>query len=190
MKVFFTASQKGKDKYESYYIQIFNLLKKKGFTHVDSEIISQNSAEFYKNLEEKGSKGNVELYEKNINNIKTADINVFECSFNSLSVGFMVEKSLELNKPTIVLFVSKQKPFFLEGIQDEKLITGSYDLDTLDSVLSEVMDKAANLRDKRFNFFISPSLLEYLELASKQEGITKSTFIRNLLINHKRKIRK
>jgi len=187
MKIFFTASQRGKNEYESYYVKIFSLLKEKGFTHVDSEIMTQSAAEFYKNIEKKGTKGNIELYEKNMNNIKMADINLFECSFNSLSIGFMVQKSLEINKPTIVLYINNQKPFFLEGIQDEKLITAMYGNSNMESVLSNVLEKATNLRDKRFNFFISPSLLEYLERASKKEGITKSTFIRNLLLSHKRR---
>jgi predicted DNA-binding protein len=60
---------------------------------------------------------------------------------------------------------------------------------TLDQVIRDAVEKAQSLADKRFNFFISPSLLSYLNKASKEEGVTKSTFIRNLINDYKRKLK-
>jgi len=112
---------------------------------------------------------------------------VFYCSFGSLSIGFIIERSLEFNKPTIVLYYKDNLPFFLSGIKDEKVIVMKYDDDTIVQVVEKALQIASELRDKRFNFFISPELLSYLESSSKKEGVTKSLFIRNLLLEHRKK---
>jgi predicted DNA binding CopG/RHH family protein len=49
-----------------------------------------------------------------------------------------------------------------------------------------LLDHAREKRDKRFNFFISPKLLEFLEKTSNGDGITKSKYIRNLIVEHMR----
>jgi predicted DNA binding CopG/RHH family protein len=52
--------------------------------------------------------------------------------------------------------------------------------------LRELLENAREKRDKRFNFFISPKLLEFLENTSNTEGVTKSKYIRNLIVEHMR----
>jgi predicted DNA binding CopG/RHH family protein len=74
----------------------------------------------------------------------------------------------------------------LTGIEDEKLIIRSYTEKNLKKILKEAIDLARQRSDKRFNFFISQKLLNYLESISKKEGINKSTFIRNLILEHMR----
>jgi len=186
MKVFFTASQRGKAYFDSYYKKIFDTLSHLDLENIDSEIVKINSKVFYEELEKEGRKRYIELYKNSMQNIKKADVNIFECSLPSLSVGFMIEKSLEINKPTVALYLKDNIPFFLEGINEEKLIVKSYNDSTLETVISEAIEEAKNQSDKRFNFFINPSLLLYLEEASKKNGVTKSTFIRNLILDHMR----
>jgi hypothetical protein len=187
MKVFFTASQRGKKFFDEDYHQIFQIIESLGHKNLDDKIINVPTDKFYEDLERKGHEAYAKLYEKNINFLREADINIFECSLHSLSVGFMVQKSLDFHKPTIVLYLKKHIPYFLAGLEDEKLIMKEYETTSLKEILTKSIKQAMQMRDKRFNFFLTDEMLNYLEEASKKEGLNKSTFLRNLLLNHMKK---
>jgi len=185
MKVYFTASQRGKKYFKNYYIRIFKTIEKLGYQNINDDVLSISYKKFYRNLELGGPQKHIELYKQKISNIRQADICVFECSLHSLSIGFIIEKALDANKPTIVLYFNENVPYFLTGIQDKKLIIKNYNDKNLDKVLKESLQQAKQFRDKRFNFFLNPRLLNYLSKESKRLRITKSTFIRNLIIDYK-----
>lgn len=186
MKVFFTASQRGQKFYEEIYREIFDKIKRLGHTHLYDKLIKIPYKKFYETLEKEGHKASVELYRENIEKLSRADINIFECSLHSLSIGFLVQKSLEFRKPTVVLYLKENLPYFLSGVKDDKLLMKSYDKTSLREVLKGALEEVTALRDQRFNFFISDALLRYLDEASKKAGVNKSTFLRNLLLKHKR----
>lgn len=187
MKVFFTASQRGKKQFGPVYKRIQDIAIHLGYKLINDDISSEEPANLYKALENGDHKAQVEFYNKKIDSIKNADMCVFEASTHSLSIGFVIQKSLEFNKPTIVLYIKDHKPLFFSGLENEKLILQEYEEKTLEKQFSSAIQDAMHLREKRFNFFISPSLLHYLEQTSKKEGVTKSTFIRNLILAHKKK---
>ena len=190
MKVFFTASQRGQKFFDKYYLQIFETINRLGYTNLYDALIKIPTDKFYEELEKNGHAAYAKLYDQNVKLLQTADINVFECSLHSLSIGFMVHKSLDFHKPTIVLFLKDHTPFFLAGLKDEKLIMKEYDAFNLEKVLLKCLDDAKNLRDKRFNFFLNDEMLRYIEEASKKEGVNKSTFLRNLVLAHQKKNKK
>lgn len=187
MKILFTASQRGKKQFGSVYKKIQSISGGLGYELIHDDIASEDPADLYKALEDGDHRVQVEFYNKKIDSIKQADICIFEASTHSLSIGFVIQKSLEFNKPTIVLYLKDHKPLFFSGLENEKLILQEYEEKTLEKDLSLALQDAIHLREKRFNFFISPGLLHYLEQASKKEGVTKSTFIRNLILSHKKK---
>lgn len=187
MKIFFTASQRGKKQFGSQYKRIQDYILSKKFTLLDDDIVSEDTSQFYKALEFGNHKVQVDFYHKKVNTIQKADICIFEVSTHSLSVGFVIQKALEFNKPTIILYRKDCLPHFLAGIDNDKVILKEYEDKALEKKLEESLKEALELREKRFNFFISPALLTYLEMASKKEDVTKSTFIRNLILAHKKK---
>ncbi len=187
MKVFFAASQRGKRYFVEEYKAIYELLSQLGYSHLDQTLIKTKSDEFYDGLDKGGRDAYVNFYNRNVKYLQEADINIFECSLHSLSIGFMVQKSLEYVKPTIVLYLEGKTPYFLAGNKEENLIVKSYNANNLKKVLSEALEEAKEKTDKRFNFFINPSLLAYLNKVAREKGITKSTFIRNLILEHKQK---
>lgn len=128
-------------------------------------------------------------YQKMIKLLKESDINIFDCSHPNSSTGFQISKSLEFNKPTIALYHHDFVPEFINSIFEEKFLSGPYDKENLRTVLHTLLKKAQLLADKRFNFFISPSLLNYLNHMSHEFGMTKSTYLRNLIIEDKKKRR-
>ncbi|MCX6732629.1 MAG: hypothetical protein NTV98_03760 [Candidatus Roizmanbacteria bacterium] len=186
MKIFFTASLRGQEDYGKHYKKIFSLIEDLGYVSLDDEILKLTPS-YYDNIQKQGRDAYVDLYERKIKKLQTADICIFECTLPSLSIGYLIQKALDFNKPVVILYLNDNTPQFISGINEDKLIVKKYTEATLTQVVNSAFEEAKHLQDKRFNFFISPDLLTYLEKASKKEGITKSTFIRNLLLAHRRK---
>jgi hypothetical protein len=187
MKVFFNASIRGKEIHAGYYKKIYDAIESLGYTLLDRYLLDNTAETHYQRLEAGGEEEYTRLYDYIMDSLRVADINIFECSLPSLGTGYQVEKSLQFNKPTIVLYLNDHIPHFLAGVKDEKLVLKSVNEKNIKDVLSSALNEARQRADKRFNFFISPKLLEYLEQVSKDEGITKSKFIRNLIVEHMRK---
>jgi hypothetical protein len=187
MKVFFTASHRGKKYFEENYQKIHQIIESLGNQLLEDDILVVPELKFYQELNIGGEKAVKQLYEKKIKCIQEADTCVFEASIPSVSIGYQVRKSLELNKPTAVLYFKNNPPHFLLGAEEEKLIFRSYTEHNLKQIVEEILTEANKMRDKRFNFFIGTDLLNYLEETSKNMKITKSTFIRNLILDHKKK---
>lgn len=184
MKVFFTASQRGKKQFGKYYEIIAREIRKLGYDLIQDDLLTTKTQEFYRQFGNQAKQ--IQYYREELEKIQDAEINVFECSFHSLSIGFIIEKSLEFNKPTILFFHEQYEPLFLKGIIEEKLFVKKYNDKTLSQEVKKVLDEAKTMRDKRFNFFISPKLLAYLEDTSNKMGVTKSRFIRDLILHHKK----
>lgn len=181
MKVYFTASLRGVQFFGQYYKRIYDQIVEMGYASLDQDIFKLKSSKFYSDQELKGHKAHTEFYLKKIQRIQVADVCIFETSLNSLSVGYQVMKALQYHKPTILLYLKDNVPYFIEGIEHEKLIVRSYTDTTLQKVLSECLELSHKKREQRFNFFINTELLNYLEGASKKSGLTKSVYIRNLI---------
>ena len=186
MKVFFTASLRGQTEFGNHYKKIFDELVTLGYKNLDDEIF-QLHPNYYDTMEKQGREAFVDLYQRKIKAVQEADICVFEGSLPSLSIGYLITKALDFNKPTIILYYKDYTPQLLSGIDEEKLIVRNYEDRNITSIVADAVEEARHLQDKRFNFFINPALLNYLEQASRAEGITKSTFIRNLILQHKKK---
>lgn len=186
MKIFFDATYQGHQYFGDFYDEIYSEISKMGHTHLINDAIRLTEDLYRKELGIDRKRQN-DYYTYKIENIKKADICIFDVSYHSLGIGYMIQRALEEGKPTIALFHKGNHPIFLEGIEDDRFILISYDKKNLKDVLKKSMSKAGDLRDKRFNFFISPKLLRYLDKISKTDSITKSVFIRNLITEHMRK---
>ena len=187
MKVFFTASQKGKSYFEQYYKRIVEETEIMGFLLLKDEIINTKEEDYYHRLKNGDKEVFVKLYRDKLKAVQEADVCIFETTVPSFGVGYLVAKSLELNKPTIVLYFKDNTPYFLLGINNEKLIARNYNDSNLNKILEEAYKTANQLRDKRFNFFITPDLLNYLDKTSRSNSVTKSMFIRKLISDHRQK---
>lgn len=185
MKVFYTATYSGKNVFGKYYQTIYDQIEALGYVHVDNEVITLNYEDYVQKMSE-GRDAQIANFHKKMDGIQNADICVVESSAHSLGNGFIVQRSLELGKPTIVLYYKDNTPFFLTGVEAEKLIVRSYDEENYKKVVRDALIIAREKRDKRFNFFLSPKLLNYIEDASKDRGITKSKLLRDMIVKHMR----
>lgn len=186
MKVFFTASRQGRQYFDYYYELILNFLDQEGYENINKEYLQKNNKTIEEELKKLGQKGYSIQHKSLVEKIHQADICIFECSFQSLTVGYLIEKALELDKPVVGLYLENHIPGFLIGLENEKLQMVEYTKDSLSDLLKATILKASFLTDKRFNFFISSSMLVYLNKISKKLGVTKSTFIRSLIEEYKK----
>jgi len=188
MKIYFSAPIKGVEEIEKNLSSIYNHISKLGHKHLDDFTVRlKEGVQFYDRMSEGGTSSRKTFFDKTIVNIKQADIVIFEGTVPSLGVGFQIEKALDYNKPTIVLYLKGNMPNFLAGTEHDKLMLREYTDETLLSVIESSIEEAKHASDKRFNFFISPQLLTYLQEESDRNGMTKSSFIRKLILEHKKR---
>jgi hypothetical protein len=128
-------------------------------------------------------------YQKTIKAINKSDIVVMEISGHSMSMGYILSQALEQNKPVVVLYKKGMEPIFVRGIVNSKLILAEYDQQNLEKVIREAIDRVKGLVDVRFNFFVSPRILNYLTWVSEKRRIPKAVFLRHLIEREMKKER-
>lgn len=172
MKVYYFTSEEGLGKYKEQHQIIGDILKLSGVeilqathpkSHPDGQYASLTSA------------------------IHETDACIIECSCQSVAIGVLISKALELEKPVIALYQAGSEPSVLFGITNEKFQLAKYSKATAPTIIRTALEKASLMTDKRFNFFVSSSMLAYLNSISRSLGVTKSTFIRNLIEEYRRK---
>jgi len=178
MKIYFTASLRGKKEFGKNYELIVKALS--GLTDkVFSDHILKNDF----SLIESQVKGEAQKsYVRLLTEIKKADVFVAEVSAQSLSVGHELTEAMALNKPVIILYQDdSRRPGLLFGSMYDKMQILEYTEGNLKSLLAKAVAEAMKHVDVRFNFFVSPKILSYLDWVAKQRMIPRSVFLRDLI---------
>lgn len=179
MKICFLASIREKDKLVSDYKGIVDILKSFA-DKVFCEHVLNHSQEDLDGLSEEDR---VKFHKGIIDYIKKADIVVAEATSQSMGVGYLVSMALDFSKPTILLFKGDKQPNILSFIeQSDRLFVCKYgDGIDLKTILSEKLGVAKGSADVRFNFFVSPKILEFLDWIAKDRKVPRSVFLRDLI---------
>lgn len=177
MKVYYTASARGLKSFQNQYKKIYDSIEKLGHKNLDDLVFNINETDFYGGTHSEQTK----LYERTIKLIKKSDVVVLEVSVPSLSMGYVLHKALELSKPVIVLYQPGNAPFFLQGVENDKLQVIEYLDEDLENTLKDAVEYATGMSDVRFNFFISPAIGNYLDWISKEKKIPRSVYLRGLI---------
>lgn len=182
MKVYFSASRFYRENYEANYAEIIKVLEDYGCNVLDNS---------FRTLPKDGpveEKEKVVMYNKMVKMIDSADFSVFEASYPStIHIGHEITLAIDKGKPVIVLFLKGKEPMLFRGIKNQKIIWVSYELDTLSDLLIEAIEVANKIGDVRFNFFVSPKILNYLDWVAKEKMIPRSVFLRRLIENEMKK---
>lgn len=120
-------------------------------------------------------------YKMALERIKKADLVVTEVTGHSMSMGFVISKALEMNKPVVAMYDKNSKQDFLKWMNNERLIMAPYESKDMVSVLENSLKKAEKLTDLRFNFFVSSSIINYLDWVSIKRMIPRAVFLRKLI---------
>ena len=177
MKVFFLSTPRGMDKLGDNYQKIYDSISKLGYENVSNFIVEVEPEAFYKGAEE----DRVKHYKQMVDDVKRSDVVVFETSTNSLAVGHMVNLALSMGKPVVALYVKDNMPYFLSGLVDDKLQLLEYKNDNIQELLGEALNYATGQADTRFNFFVSPSIVNYLDWVSQQRRIPRAVYLRRII---------
>ncbi len=182
MKVYFTASLTGKEQYEQEYRLIEETLKDLG-AQVNDLVLTVPA----ETAQSESSAEKTKLYQKMNNLLKAADLVVAEISYPSVAVGYEISAALEAGKPVLALRLKGTRSNILEGHPDEKFKMVEYEKGTLKSVLGDWIKSASDLVDVRFNFFVSPKIIGYLDWIAKVKRIPRAVYLRTLLEREMRK---
>jgi hypothetical protein len=179
MRIYFIASSRlvkvDPKLYEKIYI---NLAR-------DNKMVSEKVLKWVrqgiKDIEKAPKTKKVENYKDSVNSIKKADIVIMEVTGHSMSMGYLLSKALEISKPVVAIHQKSYVPNFISGITDPKLMVLGYDKDNIFEVLEGALKKAKSLIDVRFNFFVSPKILNYLDWVAQKRMVPRSVFLRDLI---------
>jgi hypothetical protein len=174
MKVYLMSSPRGKKQFGQNYKMIYDTLVSLGCNMVTDFIVRVEEEEFYES-------DIVNFSRDTVRKLKQADICIFEASIPSLAVGHLISVALQNEKPVIALYQNENVPFFLSGLEDEKIQIVDYSAQNIKSKLQESIAYAQEVSDVRFNFFISPRHVTYLDSISKKRKIPKSVYLRDLI---------
>jgi hypothetical protein len=176
MKIYFVGSISGREKYLKNYQAIIRKLKK-----LDHEVIENTISPKKEWVYSLTDKQKVEYYKQVLDWINGVDVVVAESSYSSISVGHEISVALEKEKPVIVLYKEGEASHFLRGIDSEKVQVIKYDDKDLGPILEQAINKASFQADTRFNFFISPRIVNYLDWIAKKKRIPRAVYLRRLI---------
>lgn len=177
MKVYFSASRFYSEQYSGNYNKILGVLNDSDLSVLDNSKVKSLSGSFDVKDEDR-----VTLYRGMLKLMDKADICVFEGSHPStLHVGHEITVALGKGKTVIVLYTKGHEPILFKGLQDAKIIWVEYDDENLEEKLLEAIEEAKQSSDVRFNFFVSPKILTYLDFVAKKRMIPRSVFLRDLI---------
>lgn len=179
MKIYFVASARLVDIEPKLYSRMYLCLSAQG------KMVSDKVMKWVKtgvrDMSGAPQKIKRENYIQSIDSVKKADVVVMEVSGHSMSMGYLISNALEMNKPVIALHKKEHVPVFIKGIGDPKLIISEYDKENVEQVIKEALNKANSLIDVRFNFFVNPKILNYLDWIAQKRMQPRSVFLRNLI---------
>ena len=177
MKIYFSASRLYKEEYSKNYSKIIKVLKESGCQIADCTKLSPSPKGFV--MPETDRKN---LYRSMLKDMDKADFCVFEASYPStLHIGHEITLAMEKNKPVIVLYIKDHEPILFKGIDDRKIRWIEYNDTNLESLLNNAIEESKKEIDVRFNFFVSPKILVYLDWVAKKRMVPRSVFLRDLI---------
>lgn len=174
MKIYFMSTPRSKEKMKNNFEAISKAIKELGHDKTTDFILDVDTKQFYLSDVQN-------FYRETIHDLKKADICVFETSEPSLAVGHLISTALENEKPVVALYVKNKLPFFLTGVDSEKVQVLEYSVENIKEVLENAFNYAQEMADARFNFFISPKIGNYLDWVSKKKRIPRAVYLRRLI---------
>lgn len=178
MKVFYTCSYYGKGKYQKYYDLVLAAIEKTG-----AEVISPEKGNYKKWIPEgvRARLGDLNRlhYEAIRRGIMAVDAVVIEVSFQDIQIGYEAALAVVSKKPVLCLSIFED---FSQKIDNRYFFGAKYSELNVEEIVAEFVQMAKKKRlGERFNMFLSKAQETYLEKRAKDEGITRSEFLRQLI---------
>lgn len=159
------------------FAAIYDAIEDLGHQHVTDFINTVEPKDFYTATQRE----KVKHYKETVKAVKKADTIILETSLHSLAIGHLANLALDFGKPVVALHLKAKEPYFLSGVENDKLIIEEYNLTNIKKVLKSALDYATEQMDTRFNFFISPRIGNYLDWIAKHKKTPRAVFLRKLI---------
>lgn len=180
MKIFLAASIYGKQNLEDSCKKIVDLVNKSGHTIMADHILNTTNEQ----MAQWKKSQDLEFHHYVMDGIKNADALFAEISHSSTSVGYLISLAAQAGKPVVCFYNGSQKPHLFSTLEEanDKFVVAEYkSLNDLDKLVSEMIDFVHEGQDTRFNFFVTPKHINYLNWISKSRRIPRSVFLRRLI---------
>jgi len=180
MKIFLSASIYGKQHLEDSCKKIVELTKKSKNTIIADHILdttNEQMAQWKKDQD-------IKYHNFVMNGIKDSDAVFAEISHPSTSVGFLIAIAVQAGKPVVCFYNGEEKPHLFNTLeeQNEKFVVVEYHtIADLDKLVPEMIEFIHEGQDTRFNFFVTPKHINYLNWIAKTRRIPRSVFLRRLI---------
>lgn len=181
MKIYFTTSARGEKQIEENCKQIHEIIEKLGHSHLDHFFDDMNTQKVY----EGSFKSKKKRYLDALKHIRSADAVILEVSTHSLTMGYLLNMALDLNKPVILLHIEGHLPAFAEGIENNKLQIWEYSTRDIKGTLKESLEIAKKESNIRYNLFLNQDQYLYLQQLADKGNRSKSEVIRELIDTHR-----
>jgi hypothetical protein len=178
MKVFYTAAFSGKEKYQKYYDSVLQAIEATGV-----EVISPEKGN-YKDILTKSEQNRLTKerqvhYEAIRKGILWADVVIIENSQESFQLGMEAAFAMLSKKPVLCVSIIED---FSEKIVNPYFSAAKYNEYNIDEIIADFIHRHNKGHlSERFNLFLSPRQVAYLEKVTKNKGINKSEYLRDLI---------
>lgn len=179
MKIFYTVSFYGKAQYQTYYDLVLDALEKTGAQVISPE--KQNHLQLLPKRRLNRFKDDTHRlhYEAIKHGIQQTDASVIEVSYQDIQIGYETALAVQSKKPLLCLSIHED---FSQKIHHPYFFGAKYSEVTIDNIVEEFIKKIQKKRfTERFNFFLSPTQLNYLTTSAKKHEMTTSEYLRDLI---------
>lgn len=179
MKVFYTASYYGKEKYQKYYDLVLAVLEKTGVEVISPEKGNYKRVLGVKERERLGDNPRLVHYEAIRKGIGLADAVIIEVSNEDFQLGHEATLATQAKKHVLCLSIHED---FSEKIINRYFHGARYnEYDVEEIVAGFVKRSKKESLGERFNMFLSAGQTEYLKKRAKESGMTGSEYLRELI---------
>lgn len=180
MKFFLSASIYGKGNLEESCKKIVDLTKQSGNEIVSDHILNTTNEQMARWKKDK----DIKYHQFVMDGVKSCDAVFAEISHPSTSVGYLISLASQVGKPVVCFYKGDQKPHLFNTLeeQNDKFFVARYSkLEDLDTLVPEMIHYASTNQDTRFNFFVSPRHVNYLDWIAKTRKLPRSVYLRKLI---------
>lgn len=178
MRVFYTASFSGKKKYQKDYDLVLKAIENAGV-----ELLSPEKGNYLSVLRDKDYKtikNKKKLhYEAIKRGIQWAQAIIVEISQEDFQLGYEANLAIQAKKPVLCLSVNED---FSEKIENQYFHGAKYNEYNIEEIIDDfIKNSEKETLNERFNLFLSPRQVTYLDGVSKKAGLNKSEYLRMLV---------
>jgi hypothetical protein len=178
MNIFYTASFYGKERYQKYYDMVREAIEVTKVKLVSPE--KGNYLSLVPKTEQKRISDPRKIhYEAVRRGITAADGVIIEISQEDFQLGHEATLAIQNKKPVLCLSVYED---FAEKITNPYLFGAKYNEYTVSEIVEEFIKRVEKRRfTERFNLFLSPTQVSYLEKSGKAYDMNMSEYLRRLI---------